>query len=246
MGVVYLAKDNILDREVAYKVFKFQRRDDSMADELLLREAKTTAILNHQNIVTLFDVGYTDSSFFLAMEYVEGKSLKQLIKSKEILTTEDIVDVFRQICRALNCAHSKKIVHLDMKPANVMRADMYKIIKIMDFGIAKVLQNSNVNEGTTMFTPQYVAPEQIKGQPVDFRTDIYSLGVSMFELATGKLPFRNGDYLYQHINTPPPVPHEVNPELSERLGNIILKCLKKSPLERYGDVKEILTDLDNF
>ncbi|MGH7343123.1 MAG: serine/threonine-protein kinase, partial [Candidatus Rokuibacteriota bacterium] len=210
-----------------------------------LREAKAAAQLNHSNIVTVYDAGESEHGFYLAMEYVEGTTLKEVLQRRGAIAPGGTLYVLRQLADALAYAHGKKVVHRDIKTANTMWTTE-KHVKIMDFGLAKLMEE--VRNATTMIsgTPFYMSPEQTLGRDVDHRTDIYSLGVTVFELATGQLPFRKGNVPYHHVHTPPPDPREANPRVPEALSRIILRCLEKDPDRRFATAREILDELDKL
>ncbi len=238
MGVVYLAMDRVLEREVAYKVLPEGLRGNANALKNFLREAKAAAQLNHPNIVTVYDAGDSEHGFYLAMEFVDGTTLKEIVQRRGAIAPGGAVYIMRQMAEALSYAHSKRVVHRDIKTANTMWTTD-KQVKIMDFGLAKLMEE--VRTATTLVsgTPFYMSPEQTLGKHVDHRTDIYSLGVMMFELVTGLLPFRQGNVPYHHVHTPPPHPREVKPDVPEALAEIILRCLEKDPDARYAEAAEI-------
>jgi len=242
MGIVYKALDTVLDREVAYKVLPEALKQNAKALENFLREAKSAAQLNHPNIVTVYDAGEQSGQYYIAMELVDGTTLKEIVKRKGVIKPRGVLHVLAQMCEALEFAHAKGIVHRDIKSANTMWTRDKKA-KIMDFGLAKAIEE--VRNHTTMVsgTPFYMSPEQTLGKNIDHRTDIYSLGVSIFEMATGRVPFREGNVPYHHVHTPPPDPCEVNPKLPPLLGRIISRCLKKDPADRYQTSGEILAEV---
>jgi serine/threonine-protein kinase len=176
------------------------------------------------------------------MEYVDGNTLKEIIKHRGKISPGGIVHVLTQMCEALAYAHEQKVVHRDIKTANTMWTRDRKA-KIMDFGLAKVIEEVRNHTTVVSGTPYYMSPEQTLGKNVDHRTDIYSLGVSLFELATGTLPFREGNLPYHHVHTPPPDPREFNAELPPLIVNIIARCLEKEPANRYQSALEIVTEL---
>ncbi|MBM4336208.1 MAG: tetratricopeptide repeat protein [Deltaproteobacteria bacterium] len=245
MGVVYLARDSVLEREVAYKVLPEGLRENPNALKNFLREAKAAAALNHPNIVTVYDAGESEHGFYMAMERVEGTTLKEILRQRGPVSANAVVYILRQMASALSYAHGRKVVHRDIKTANTMwTAERH--VKIMDFGLAKLMEE--VRNATTMIsgTPFYMSPEQTLGRDVDHRTDIYSLGVTIFELATGELPFQKGNVPYHHVHTPPPDPRDVKADIPVGLSQIILRCLKKAPAERYQTAKELIEDLDRL
>jgi serine/threonine protein kinase len=240
--VVYKAQDTVLDRVVAFKVLPDSLQENPQALKNFLREAKSAASLNHPNIVTVFDAGEQDGLYYIAMEYVDGNTLKEIVKHRGKISAGGIVHVLAQMSEALAYAHDKKIVHRDVKTANTMWARDRKA-KIMDFGLAKVIEEVRNHTTVVSGTPYYMSPEQTLGKNVDHRTDIYSLGVSVFEMATGRLPFVEGNLPYHHVHTPPPDPREIDPDVPELLVDIILRCMKKDPSERFQSAREILAQL---
>jgi tetratricopeptide (TPR) repeat protein len=242
MGIVYKAHDTVLDRPVAFKVLPDALKENPQALKNFLREAKNAAQLNHPNIVTVYDAGEQGGNYYIAMEYVDGHTLKDIVKHRGRIAPGGIVHVLGQLCEALAYAHDKKIVHRDVKTANAMWTRDRKA-KIMDFGLARVVEEVRNHTTVVSGTPYYMSPEQTLGKNVDHRTDIYSLGVTVFELATGTLPFREGNLPYHHVHTPPPDPRERVPDLPDTIAAIILRCLRKDPADRYASVREILAEL---
>ena len=176
------------------------------------------------------------------MEYVDGNTLKEIVKHRGRISAGGIVHVLAQLCEALAYAHEKKIVHRDIKTANIMWARDHKA-KIMDFGLAKVIEEVRNHTTVVSGTPYYMSPEQTLGKNVDHRTDIYSLGVTIFELATGTLPFREGNLPYHHVHMPPPDPGDITPDLPPMLVSVIQRCLLKDPADRYQSTLEILGEV---
>jgi serine/threonine-protein kinase len=242
MGIVYKAQDTVLDRTVAFKVLPDALKENPQALKNFLREAKSAAQLNHPNIVTVYDAGEQDDVYYIAMEYVDGNTLKEIVKHRGKISAGGIVHVVAQLCEAMAFAHEKKIVHRDIKTANIMWTRDHKA-KIMDFGLAKVIEEVRNHTTVVSGTPYYMSPEQTLGKNVDHRTDIYSLGVTIFELATGTLPFREGNLPYHHVHTPPPDPEDINPDLPPMLASIIKRCLRKDPADRYQSTLEILAEV---
>jgi len=242
MGVVYKAMDTILDRLVAYKVLPPDMKNHPKIVESFNREAKALAQLHHPNIVTVFDAGGIGGEYFFAMEFVEGKNLREKLQSARQLPIEGVLFVAKEIAEALNYAHNRKIVHRDIKTSNVM-ISTEGLVKLMDFGLAKVLGEAAAGRTTVSGTPYYMSPEQTLGEGIDHRTDIYSLGVMLYELSTGKVPFREGDIGYHHIHTEPASPRSFRPEIPQALEDIILKCMRKKKEERYQTAAELLEDL---
>jgi len=242
MGIVYKANDTVLDRVVAFKVLPDALKENPQALKNFLREAKSAAQLNHPNIVTVYDAGEQDGRYYIAMEYVDGTTLKEILRRRNVIAASGVLHVLVQMCEALAYAHEKKIVHRDIKTANTMWTRDKKA-KIMDFGLAKVVEEVRNHTTLVSGTPYYMSPEQTLGRNIDHRTDIYSLGVTIYELATGTLPFRDGNVPYHHVHTPAPDPRSVNPSLPLPLARIISRCLQKAPDDRYQSTREILAEL---
>jgi serine/threonine-protein kinase len=232
----------VLDRVVAYKVLPDTLKENPQALKNFLREAKSAAQLNHPNIVTVYDAGEQDGRYYIAMEYVDGTTLKEILKRRGPIAPGGVMHVLVQLCEALAYAHEKKIVHRDVKTANTMWT-REKQAKIMDFGLAKVLEEVRNHTTLVSGTPYYMSPEQTLGKNIDHRTDIYSLGVTVFELCTGRLPFMEGNIPYHHVHTPPPDPTSVNPRIPEVLANVVRRCMQKDPEARYANAREILAEL---
>lgn len=245
MGVVYKARDTVLERDVAYKVLPEQLRGNANALQNFLREAKAAAQLNHPNIVTVFDAGESEHGYYLAMELITGTTLKEIVQRRGAVSPGGVIYILRQMAEALAYAHGKKVVHRDIKTANTMWTPDKKV-KIMDFGLAKLMEEVRNQTTVVSGTPFYMSPEQTLGKNIDHRTDLYSLGVTLFELATGELPFRRGNVPYHHVHTPAPDPRTVKPELPQPLALMILRCLEKSPDARYESAKAILDELDRL
>jgi serine/threonine protein kinase len=242
MGIVYKAQDTVLDRTVAFKVLPDAFQENPQALKNFLREAKSAAQLNHPNIVTVYDAGEQNGVYYIAMEYVDGNTLKEIVKAKGHISPGGILHVLAQMCEGLAFAHEKKIVHRDIKTANTMWT-RDRQAKIMDFGLAKVIEEVRNHTTVVSGTPYYMSPEQTLGKNVDHRTDIYSLGVTIFELATGTLPFREGNLPYHHVHTPPPSPTEFVSDLPPLIVHVIEKCLQKKPDDRYQNAREILAEI---
>lgn len=239
MGIVYRARDTVLGRIVAYKILGENLRDNETAVKYFLREARAAAALSHPNIVTIYDAGEQDGEYYMAMEFVEGTTLKELIKRKGALPEDQVRYILIHCCRALQYAHSKGIIHRDIKSGNVM-ITRDKALKIMDFGLAKFMREYQKDHTQQVGTPFYMSPEQIIGTNIDFRSDLYSLGCTIFECATGTVPFFKGDLSYHHVHTDPPSPRSINPGLSRELEKVILNLLEKDPDDRLQSAKEIL------
>ncbi len=254
MGVVYLAKDPVIGRLVALKTIRVSAHaDDEETKEFqqrFVREAQAAGILNHPAIVTVHDIGQDDTggTSFIAMEYVEGNNLKEVLAQGRALSFEQIGDLVAQVADALDFAHSKGIVHRDVKPANIILLEGNRA-KITDFGIAKIASGGGANLTTTgqfLGTPNYMAPEQIKGAPVDGRTDIFSLGICLYECLTRRKPF-GGDSLtsisYKIVHEPFPPLHEINPTIPEGFSEVVSHCLAKDPAKRYQRGRDLAAAL---
>lgn len=242
MGVVYMARDTALDRYVAYKTVSNAIKDNPATLKYFLTEAKSLAALNHNNVVIVYDVGQESNNFFITMEYVDGRSLSDFIREKGRLSTRNCVVIATKICSGLEYAHNKNVVHRDIKPSNVMISNQGEV-KIMDFGLAKIMTEAVQDKTVVRGTPLYMSPEQVEGVGVDHTSDLYSYGVTLFEMATGTLPFTKGDIAYHHLHTPPPSPLRYNPSLPEALEKIILKCLEKKKENRYQAASQIKQEL---
>ncbi len=242
MGIVYRAHDVVLDRPVALKVLPDALRDSPDALKNFLREAKAAAKLNHPNIVMVYDAGEQDGRYYIAMEYVDGTTLKDIVRKKGAIAPRPVAHIAIQMCEALAYAHAQKVVHRDVKTANTMWTKDKKA-KIMDFGLAKVVEEVLNHTTLVSGTPYYMSPEQTLGKNVDYRTDLYSLGVTLFEMATGQLPFREGNVPYHHVHTPPPDPAALKPDLPPPLAEVILHCLQKDPAARPQSAQEIIPAL---
>jgi len=249
MGIVYLAKDPLIGRLVALKTIRpAAHADDDETKEFqqrFIREAQAAGILNHPAIVTVHDIGQDEGTgcSFIAMEYVEGQNLKEVLQQGRPLNFEQIGDIIAQVAEGLDFAHAKGIVHRDVKPANVILLEGMRA-KITDFGIAKIASGvSNLTTtGQFLGTPNYMAPEQIKGAPVDGRSDIFSLGICLYECLTRRKPF-GGDSLtsisYKIVHEPFPPLQEINPQIPPGFEEVVAKCLAKDPAKRYQRARDL-------
>ena len=238
MGIVHKARDRRLARTVALKRLPESLREHPKAVELFLREARAAAALNHANIVTVHDVEKSDGSYFITMECLEGLPLHALLRKRQRFSPRDVARIGIQVCAGLQYAHSRSIVHRDIKTSNLF-VTRDRVVKIMDFGLAKSLEEVR-RAGTVIGgTPYYMAPEQAAGEAVDHRADLYALGVTFFELATGTLPFPEGEVTYHHRHTPPPDPRERAPGIPDALAGLILALMAKRPEERPGSAAAV-------
>ena len=252
MAKVYKAKDKLLGRYVAIKILKDQYAEDEEFSKKFNNEAQSAARLSHINIVNVYDIGKDMLNGkliqYIVMEYVEGETLKDLIDRERVLENHDIIDYSTQIAQALKSAHDSGIVHRDIKPQNIL-IDKYGLCKVTDFGIARVSSNATITYTSSILgTVHYISPEQAKGKIVDLKSDLYSLGAVMYEMATGKVPFDADNSVgiaVMHIQDDPIPPREINPNLSKHLNYIIMKLLKKDPTERFQNATELIEALDD-
>ena len=241
MGVVWLCQDKNLERPVAIKFLPENLKDHPEMIKSLKSEAIAMAKVNHPNIVSVYDLA-TQGMLYVVMEYVPGHTLKEMISGGKRMPVDGAVKVFRQVCEALRYAHDIKMIHRDIKPANIMWSTA-KFAKVMDFGLAQMMDRARGGRTGVAGTPYYMSPEQTLGRALDHRTDIYALGVTMFELLTGRVPFVDGDIGFHHLHTRPPAPSSLNPQIPPMMENIILKCMAKDVGQRYQSVGELLADL---
>lgn len=249
MAEVYKAKCHLLNRFVAVKILKEQFNNDSDFVEKFKREATAAASLCDNNIVNIYDVGSQENTNFIVMEYVKGKTLKQLIKEKGRFPYKVTIDVGIQIAKALECAHKNNLIHRDIKPHNIMVTDD-GLVKVTDFGIAKISDSVTItNTSKVLGSAHYFSPEQAKGNYVDFRTDIYSFGIVLYEMITGKVPYDAESPVsvaLKHIQEAVVPPKNIIDSIPESLNRLILKCIEKEPIARYQNVKEISIDLQRI
>ena len=245
MGVLYRARDPVLERDVALKMMHVDFTLDATARERFQREAKAVARLQHRNVVTIHELGEVDGTPYIVMEFLSGRDLDALLKGEVELSIVQKIDIAAQLCEGLAYAHDQGIIHRDIKPGNV-RVLEDGIVKILDFGIAKFAMSSVTQSGTVMGTPSYMAPEQIMGQPLDGRADLFAVGVLLYELFTGAKPF-SGDsptaVVYQIMHVEPPSVREKVPDLPDAIEEIIARALQKDPNDRYARAAEMASDL---
>lgn len=252
MGTVYKGLDPAIDRPVALKTIRFDKlANPSEIKEMRKRfmlEAKAAGNFSHPNIVTIYDVGQDNSIQYIAMEYLEGQTLEDLIKRKLNMNFRIVAKVISQVCSALAYAHEHQVVHRDIKPANIMVLEGFAI-KVMDFGIAHLESSNMTQTGVAMGTPNYISPEQLSGKEVTQSSDIFSLGVVMYELLTGHKPFEGenlSNLIMKILNTNPEQPSSLDDKIPPLLDHVVLKALKKDPLERYHSAKEMASALEDF
>jgi serine/threonine protein kinase len=234
MGRVLEARDRRLRRTVALKQLLEDARGNPVANQLFLREARAAASLNHPNIVTVYDVDEIDGSIYIAMEFLEGEGLDAILRKRGHLAPKDACRIGAQICSGLGFAHGHGLIHRDIKTSNLFLTNS-RIVKIMDFGLAKFTAENRRARGGLGGTPQFMSPEQTTGAPVDHRSDLYSLGITLFHLLTGSVPFSGGDIAEQHRLAVPPDPREIRPEVPEALARLIRALLAKRPEERPAE-----------
>ncbi len=247
MATVYKAKCKLLNRYVAVKVLKEEYAKDENFERRFRVEAQSAASLTHPNIVSVFDVGKEDGINYIVMELLQGFTLKDYIDKEGVLSNDTTIKLALQIASALEAAHKAKIIHRDIKPQNIVLSQNMKEAKVTDFGIAKMTSSATItNFGSTLGSVHYFSPEHAKGGYTDEKSDIYSLGVVMYEMCTGKLPF-NADtavsVAIKQIQEEPKAPKEVNPRVSDELNSIILKAMQKNTADRYASATEMVEDL---
>ncbi len=241
MGVVYRARDSRLGRTVAIKILN-PRQHTPEAIRRFEREARAAAALSHPGIVHIYDFDRGFSSFYISMEFVSGPTLLQLIREEPPFVRRHMLALMRQMIDAASYAHERHVVHRDLKPANMILADRRQV-KILDFGIARRLDELDLSASGATGTPFYMAPEQVLGESPDERTDVYALGVTFFQMATGTLPFATGNVLRAHLEQPAPDPQALAPDLEPALAHLILRCLAKDPDARPRDGAALLAAL---
>lgn len=249
MGAVFKARDPVMDRVVAVKTIHASALVGPLADqyrERFTREARAAGRLAHPGIVTVFDAGVEGDTPYLVMEYVPGRTLEDVLNTGEHYPLEKVCEIGQQLAEALGYAHSNGVIHRDIKPANIQLTGTPERAKIMDFGVAKLTQAQVTSTGTLLGTPAYMAPEQFTGMPLDGRSDLFSLGVILYWMATGDKPF-TGDTItavsYKIVHTEPIAPRQLNPGIPAALEAIILKCLAKDPAARHQSGDELAAEL---
>ena len=248
MANVYLAKDIILDRLVAVKILRGDLSNDDKFVRRFQREAISSSSLSHPNIVEMYDVGEDNDKYYIVMEYVQGKTLKNLIKRRGALTLDETLDIMTQLTEGISHAHDGYIIHRDIKPQNVMILDD-GMVKITDFGIAMALNGDELTQtNSVMGSVHYLPPEQANGTGSTIKSDVYSLGILMYELLTGKIPFKGDNAVeiaIKQMKDKIPSVRAQNPKIPQSVENIILKACAKNPKNRYNSAKEMLLDLKN-
>src|SRR6516162_6436879 len=246
MADVYLAEDQELGRRVALKLLDDRHASDDQFVERFRREAQSAAGLNHPNIVSIFDRGQAEGTYYIAMEYLDGRTLKELLIRNGPTPPAIAIDYARQILGALAFAHRNGIVHRDIKPHNIIVRQDGRL-KVTDFGIARAGTSQMTEAGSIVGTAQYLSPEQARGGEVDPRSDLYSLGVVLYELLTGKTPFDGEtpvEIAMKHLSNTPAPPSKLRPDVPPELDMVVLRALAKNPDDRYQSADEMEADLE--
>ena len=246
MANVYLAYDTILDRNVAVKILRGDLASDEKFVRRFQREALAASSLYNQNIVEVYDVGEDNGQYYIVMEYIDGKHLKTLLKKRGKLTVSETIDIMMQIASGLSVAHDQYLIHRDIKPQNIMILEN-GLVKITDFGIAMAMNSTQLTQtNSVMGSVHYLPPEQASGKGASLQSDIYSMGILMYELLTGKLPYHGDNAVeiaLKHLKEPLPSIREELPSIPQSVENIIIKATAKNPKNRYADAKEMYEDL---
>jgi serine/threonine-protein kinase len=249
MAEVFEGRDRLLARRVAIKVLQAQFVRDPSFLIRFKREAQAAASLSHPNIVGVYDTGTEDGTHFIVMEYVEGRTLKDVIRAEGPLYPERAAEITADVCSALIAAHARGLIHRDIKPGNVMLTPEGKV-KVMDFGIARATTSETITQTAAVVgTAQYISPEQAQGQTVDYRSDLYSVGCCLYEMLTGTVPFTGATPVaiaYRHVREDPTPPRMLNPDVPAPLEAICLKAMAKLPDNRYQTAAEMHDDLQRF
>jgi serine/threonine-protein kinase len=253
MANVYLAEDEELGRRVAIKILNERYANDDLFIERFRREAKSAAGLSHPNIVSIYDRGEAEGTYYIAMEVIEGRSLKELILTRGALPVDTAIAYAKQLLEALRFAHHHGIIHRDIKPHNVLVSSGPQVkataprLKVTDFGIARHGASQMTEAGSIMGTAQYLSPEQARGAPVTAASDLYSAGVVLYEMLTGKVPFTGDSAIeiaMKHVNELPKPPSKLRPEIPQELDQVVLRSLAKDPADRYQTADEFIEDLE--
>ena len=250
MGLVYLGRDPRINREVAIKTMalshEFEGQELKEVKQRFYREAETAGRLNHPNIVTIYDIGEEQELAYIAMDYLKGQDLAAFTSKKNLLPLKEVMAITEQVAEALDYAHKQNVVHRDIKPANIVYERAERVVKVTDFGVACLTDASKTKTGTVLGSPSYMSPEQVAGKKVDGRADIFSLGVTLYQLATGHLPFEAeslGSLMFQIANQAHPKPGKFRSGIPVCLTRIINKCLQKEPGKRYQSAAELAAAL---
>jgi Protein kinase domain len=248
MGIVYQAYDKQLKEQVAIKLLSPLLSADQEALERLTREVSLARRITHTNVIRIHDLSEVNGLHYVSMEYFSGSNLKEHLKRSGPLSLLNAYQIFSQICDGLEAAHSQGVVHRDLKAQNIMVGPSGQI-KIIDFGLARSVHLEGMTAtGLIMGTPEYMSPEQVAGKHVDERADIYALGVILYEMLTGRVPFTGDSAIavgFQQLKDPPPSPRSINPQISEEIERVILKALQKNPIERYRTVDDMRKEFES-
>ena len=248
MAFVYQAKDKLLNRIVAVKVLRPEFVDDKEFLAKFKREAEAVANITHPNIVNVYDVGQEGKVYYIVMEYVDGQNLKEIIKNEGVLDEYTALDITKQIAQALSAAHKKGVIHRDIKPNNILISNEDRQVKVADFGIAKAVSNSTItNIGSIIGSVHYFSPEQAKGQPVSNNADLYSLGIVLYEMLIGRVPFRGDSPIsiaLQHINEDIEFTPEEKTKIPHSIRTLISKMTEKDQEDRYQSAEEVIEDIE--
>ncbi len=246
MSVVYLGRDQKINRTVAIKTLSFKDEFEGGVPEEIsqrfFREAETAGRLNHPNIVTIYDVGEDQDLAYIAMDYLAGESLEHYTKPEKLLPIDEAMAVVIKVAEALEYAHSRQVVHRDIKPANIMYERQTGQLKITDFGVASLINAARTRTGTILGSPSYMSPEQVAGKKVDGRSDLYSLGVTLYQLLRGELPFEAPSLtglMFKISNMPPPDVTFLRPDIATRLKEVVERALQKNPDARFQTGMEL-------
>src|SRR6202167_1585152 len=245
MADVYLARDQLLGRQVAVKLLHHRFAEDQEFVERFRREASSAAGLSHPHVVAIFDRGEWDGTYYIAMEYLPGRSLKTVVRERGPLDPVSAIDIVIQILRAARSAHRRGVIHRDLKPHNVI-LDEEGRARVTDFGIARAGASDMTLTGSIMGTAQYLSPEQAQGYAVSDASDLYSVGVILYELLTGVVPFEGESAVaiaFKQVSATPRPPSELNPALPPSLDAVVLRALAKDPAQRYADADELIAAL---
>jgi eukaryotic-like serine/threonine-protein kinase len=249
MGIVFQAHDKQLNEQVALKIISPMLSNDPESLERLKREVSSARRIAHPNIIRIYDIGETNGLHFVSMEFFPGQSLKEYIRNSGALSLIQGSHIVLQICAGLEAAHWQRIIHRDLKSQNILIGPTGNL-KVIDFGLARPSYMEGMTAtGLIMGTPEYMSPEQVSGKKADERSDLYSLGIILYEIFTGRLPFRGESAIsvgFQQIRDDPPPPREINPQISEEMERMILKALQKDPNKRYATVTEFRQDFEKL